>query len=318
MMMKKAMMKRAMMNRSNRFHRSMSNAGCHKENIISRLMRRRHQNDRIKIEMWLALAGAVCGVSFLIQGIRFYQYIASPIEYILEAPAAISDIDGAAIQLADVPAYGATAVYKDQDLSLLIGDIPIPVHMKAVTKEYMEAVCGPEVIDTNPSMPVFYVSDQTYREVRKMLYTDGSENDDYEIGGLDHNLLGNIFGNMEDENEEELQCSYRKDETVGKAKLVPLSLRQGMEQTDGHYGYMIESGYHLTKEPDGILLWCQKKDLDGSQIQAIRAAGGQIQDSSGYQIREQEKQIYWIELRNWGIIGMMCCGFVWILHKYGK
>ena len=311
-------MKRLMINRSNRFHRSMANAGFHEENMISRLMRRRQQNDRIKIEMWLVLAGAVCGVVFLIQGIRFYQYITSPIEYILEAPDSTSDIDSAAIQLADVPAYEAAGVYKDQDITLLIGDIPISVHLKAVSKEYMEAVCGPEGIDTIQSMPVFYVSDQTYREVRKMLDTGREENNDNETSSLDRNLLGRIFDNTEEENEEELQCSYRKDETVGKARLVPLSLRQGMDQADGHYGYMIESGYHLTKGPDGILLWCSKKDLDGSQIQAIRSSGGQIQDSSGYQIREQEKQIYWIELRNWGIIGMMCCGFTWILHKYGK
>ena len=297
------------MNKSNRFHRSIANAGFHEENMVKRLLRRRQQNDRIKIEMWLALAGAVCVVVFLIQGIRLYQYITSPIEYILEAPDSISDMDSIAIQLADVPAYEAAGVYKDQDITLLIGDIPISVHMKAVSKEYM---------DTIPSMPVFYVSDQTYREVRKMLDTDREGNDDNEMSSLDHNIPGNIFDNTEEENEEELQCSYRKDDTVGKAKLIPLSISQGLEQADGHYGYMIESGYHLTKEPDGILLWCKKKDLDGSQIQAIQSAGGQIQDLSGYQISEQEKQIYWIELRNWGIIGIMCCGFVSVLHKYGE
>lgn len=260
-------------------------------NWWSKFWKIRKQKDKVKLMVLFLLVGIGFFGQFIYEGIRLYQKVMTPVEYIMTGHSPGGVTDAQMVEIRELKQV--TVVSRQQERSLELsaqrGTLTLPC--LEVSQSYLEIAYG---IQSYSSMQVFYVNPPAYEELLKIM-----REPEYETEGAKECQMGYVLGNEE----------------TGMAKII--LVEEGLPN-DIPYAFHEGSSVSLAKNSTVVRIQMEQQDVDGMNEKRLQQIGlepvnaGAVQDMACFLEQEILRMKYAL------LVAAISFLSVWCLKKYGK
>ena len=260
----------------------------------SKFLRLRKQNDIIKIMCLYLIIGAVFIANAVINGIRLYQSVQSPAEYVLMGNGQNAAANVTLKEIGELENVAALSRQKEMMITVKYQGDEIEFSCTKLSGAYLEKVYG---IRESGAMPTFYMNEKAYGQLKK-----------------------NEYGPVEDSGNGELRITYSvmdasKDasanQTGGTAKVV--RIQTGMPE-DEPFVFCKGDSMGLSENTPDIRVFVNRQDLDGEDVNRLLGFGYTLVNEKEVQETEYLRQMQLVKIQYGGAvaaISLTCAGFLW-------
>lgn len=225
---------------------------------IKRFLKLRKQNDAVKIIVILAIAGSVCFANVCYHAWGIYQYVNTPVEYILEGAMSERRME----ELRQSKDVAEISRQREQTVSILYDGVPASISCTVLEKEYMEKMFGKKC---SAGTKRFYMNESAFQEMQQESEGNGAEN-------------GMIDGEIEIR-----YCESEEAENYKTAKLIIVKNKMPEEKS---FIYTTNTAGQSWNNAETVRIRFEKHDLDGLRTEQFRKQGYTI-DNENEVIREE-------------------------------
>lgn len=279
----------------------------------------RKRDDYVKICVLLFLTGASLLVLALLEGVRLYQMLHTPDEYLLVFGKWNSRSEQMMQQLQDDPEVLALTLQADYLLEIKVsndkaGEQSVTLPCYAVSAAYLKKRYG-----------VVYHSGEIY--LPEAVFLKIAEKIDQQGNRIAYGSEGGILNQTEAVSTDRSfnSAKYQAEYTLSPAENTDLSLQteQGLckfrmitGSTDSEdYALIIKGDYQLKESSTMLRVYVKQQDIDGVLLKKFENKGLILQKEERYLKKDYRQKILFLKLRYRLLIGGLCIGFSVILWR---